>query len=173
MNRRLFLGFLLIGTLVAAWFAPPRDSDDVQLSARARDVAATTAKPEFSAVDRSRGEGVDVLSIRPRDENNDEDERLFASMQWTQERSPVESDQIQREQPDLPPQAPPLPFRVLGRYDESGQTLVFLEYQEQSLVVRAGETIGSDYKVESINDSTVILRYLPLDQVQTLAAGSS
>lgn len=174
MNRRLFLGLVLIGTLLAAWFAPPMGNDDVQLSTRARDVTAASASSGSLAVERLRGGDISVLSIRSRDEESgDEEERLFASMHWTQEILSVEPDGALTAQIDPPPQAPPLPFRVLGRYDESGKTVVFLEHQEQNLVVRAGEKIANDYKVESINDSTLTLRYLPLDQVQTLEVGGS
>jgi hypothetical protein len=62
---------------------------------------------------------------------------------------------------------------VLGRYEEAGKTVVFVLHGEESLVVRVGDVIAKDYKVEKLNESTLFLRYIPLDQVQELALGES
>lgn len=181
MSRSKLLGLLLIGTLVAAWFAPPLEDDGIQLSVRAKNAAVTqsVASPVSSVtgnpgVSRSRAANVDVLSIRRRDDGSGEDDgRLFASMRWTPPTSAALAADSSAQPADSPPQAPPLPFRVLGRYDEAGQVVVFLQHQEQNLAVRPGDSLLNDYKVESINGSTLTLRYLPLNQVQTLEVGGS
>lgn len=175
MNRRLILGVLLIGTLVAAWFAPPVEGDGVQVVQRAGKTAGAAAVPasvQSSGAGRSFAGETDVLSIHERRAGGaDEGENLFVSMRWEPEEDIPEAGEALEEQADLPPQAPPLPFRVLGRYDESGTAVVFLEHQEQSLLARAGGILVKDYRVESIEGSSLVLRYLPLDQVQTLELG--
>lgn len=175
MNRRLILGVLLIGTLVAAWFAPPVEGDGVQVVQRAgktAGVAAVPASVQSSGAGRSFAGETDVLSIHERRAGGaDEGENLFVSMRWEPEEDVPEAGEALEEQADFPPQAPPLPFRVLGRYDESGTAVVFLEHQEQSLLARVGETLINDYRVESIEGASLVLRYLPLDQLQTLEIG--
>jgi hypothetical protein len=69
------------------------------------------------------------------------------------------------------PQAPPLPFRYLGRMVEDGTTVVFLAREERNYIARAGEALDDDYSVASIGDEHVVLVYRPLDVRQTLAFG--
>lgn len=181
MSRSKLLGLLLVGTLVAAWFAPPLEDNGVQLSVRTKNAAVMPlgASPVSSVtgspgVSRSRAANVDVLSIRRRDDGSgDDDGRLFTSMRWAPTTSATLAADTSVLPAELPPQAPPLPFRVLGRYDEAGQVVVFLQHQEQNLAVRPGDTLLNGYKVESITGSTLTLRYLPLNQVQTLEVGGS
>ena len=71
-----------------------------------------------------------------------------------------------------PPRAPPLPFQFFGRMVENGTTMVFLNRQDDVFAVKAGDTIGSTYRVEEINGSEIVLTYLPLKQRQTLPIGS-
>jgi hypothetical protein len=61
----------------------------------------------------------------------------------------------------------------MGRYVEDGQVLVFLQHNDSNLVVRVGDTIAEHYKVESLDGGTLTLRYLPLDQQQTIDVGSA
>jgi len=115
---------------------------------------------------------VEVLSIRPRKSNlvaNDQDAKLFSPTQWREAVAAPKA--IVAVAP--PPQAPPLPFRFLGRYDDAGKTAVFLQHFEHNLVARVGDTLAEQYKVESLEGSTLTLRYLPLNQIQTLEVGGA
>lgn len=75
--------------------------------------------------------------------------------------------------PPPPPTAPPLPFTAVGSIAggevTGGQQVAFIKQQEQLLVVRAGDAIGPNYRVESITPQTIAFTYLPLMQRQTLA----
>lgn len=75
--------------------------------------------------------------------------------------------------PPAPPTAPPLPFVAVGSIQgtqvTNGQPVAFIRQQEQLMVVRAGDAIGQNYKVESISPQTIEFTYLPLMQRQTLA----
>jgi hypothetical protein len=75
--------------------------------------------------------------------------------------------------PPLPaPTAPPLPFVALGSLAGAdvtgGQTLAFLQQQDQLLVVRAGDAVGNTYRVNSITPQRIEFTYLPLNQRQFL-----
>jgi hypothetical protein len=74
--------------------------------------------------------------------------------------------------PQPPPQAPPLPFAYIGRLSEDRDTTVFLAMGERNLVLKPGDVIDNTYKLEEINDSGVVLTYLPLSQRQTLPIGT-
>ena len=70
------------------------------------------------------------------------------------------------------PQAPPLPFAYIGRLSEDRDTTVFLAMGERNLVLKPGDVIDNMYKLEEVNDSGVVLTYLPLSQRQTLSIGT-
>lgn len=74
--------------------------------------------------------------------------------------------------PQPPPQAPPLPFAYIGRLSEDRDTTVFLAMGERNLVLKPGDVIDNIYKLEEVNDSAVVLTYLPLSQRQTLSIGT-
>jgi hypothetical protein len=74
--------------------------------------------------------------------------------------------------PVPPPQAPPLPFIFMGRLSEARDTTVFLTMGERNLIVKPGDTIDNTYKVEEVNDTAVVLTYLPMNLRQTLPIGT-
>lgn len=181
--RRVALFVALLATLVAVWFAPVDEDDGVALSARAQgakpragDVAQPASNQTVTAAARTTTSSpVEVLRIQSREQGNEDnarEARLFSSTRWTQ---PVKAAPVASPAPTevaaAPPQAPPLPFRALGRYDEAGQAAIFLQHLENNLVVRVGDTIAEQYKVESLQGTTLTLRYLPLNQLQTLEVG--
>lgn len=71
--------------------------------------------------------------------------------------------------PPPKPQAPPLPFRFVGALEEGGDRAVFLLEGTQVFMVRAGEQVGSQYRVERITPTSVEFTYLPLKERQILA----
>jgi hypothetical protein len=66
------------------------------------------------------------------------------------------------------PQAPPLPFAYLGRMLEDGRLAVFLARGAESYSVKAGDTIGGEYRVDAVTDKEVTFTYLPLKTKQRL-----
>lgn len=78
--------------------------------------------------------------------------------------------------PVMPPQAaagpakreaPPLPFRYLGKMIEDGKLSVFLANGEESLTVHAGQRVG-DYRIDKITEAEIRFTYLPLKTKQSL-----
>lgn len=176
-RRRVLLGIALPATLLAAYFAPPLAGDEIALSDRSRAMNTPPASRMGATQQRATPtQAVEVLSIRP-NEIEDEDDvagGVFATTQWTPPALKISAKPAATAQEaPPPPQAPPLPFRILGRYVKDGQVVVFLQYNDQNLVVRVGDTIAEHYKVESLNGGTLTLRYTPLNQQQTLEIGGS
>lgn len=70
------------------------------------------------------------------------------------------------------PEAPPLPFRYIGRYVDGGITRIFLEQENRLHTVRVGDIIDDLYRVERI-DTEVRMIYLPLKEKQSLMIGET
>ncbi len=170
-RSQTLLALGLVATLAAAWFAPPESDDALVLAERGQPRAQEGGR-STSSLQVEAGQGL-VLQIHPRSTDDDQNlgERLFlASGGQPPKPVPVSTP---TNLPPPAPQAPPLPFQVLGRYEEAGQTAVFLQFNDQALVVREGDTLGELYKVEKLTGSSLSMRYLPLNQLQSLEIGSS
>ncbi len=174
-NRLLFLGLAL--TLVAAWFAPAKEKDGLALSERAKNVASKAqTKTDSMASKASVKTEPQVLTVNQRLREAADDSRPFNSTSWTPPVKPVIV--VAQSQPSgtptkvptpLPEVAPPVPFRVLGRFEEEGESTVFLQLNDQNLAVKVGDTVAGKYKVESITSTNIGLLYVPLNKQQTLS----
>jgi len=175
-TMRGLLGLALSATLLAAYFAPPQAGEAVVLSERALASAVPAAKTALPSVRETAAQGTEVLSIKSRDVDpkNDDETSFFVSRSHAASAAKAVQP-VAAPAPEQPvvAQAPPLPFRVLGRFADGDVTGVFLQLNDQNLVVRVGDTIAEHYKVESLNGSTLSLRYGPLNQVQTLEVGGT
>lgn len=65
------------------------------------------------------------------------------------------------------PEAPPLPFRYLGKLIEDGKLSVFLANGEESITAKPGARVG-DYRIDKVTESEVQFTYLPLKTKQSL-----
>lgn len=66
-----------------------------------------------------------------------------------------------------------MPFAFVAKQFDNGHWIVFLARQERTYMVRAGETIEANYRVDKIAPPYMTMTYLPLNQVQTLAIGAA
>ena len=72
------------------------------------------------------------------------------------------------------PVAPPLPFTYVGKLLQQGKSsTVFLERQNRIFLVREGDAIDANYRVDTIKAPVMILTYLPLDIKQTVQIGEA
>ena len=174
---RGILGIALLGTLVAVYFAPEPPDAGVAPIARSGTTNPSTAPASKAVVTpgsrRSNTAGdVEVLTILPRTPL-DESRTVFQTHQRlaSVKEVPTTSDQATVVTPP-PPQAPPLPFKVLGRYVEDGRTKIFLQHNNENMVVQVGDSIADLYHVENLNGGVLTLLYVPLKQEQTLDVGA-
>jgi hypothetical protein len=75
--------------------------------------------------------------------------------------------------PIEPPGPPPLPFRYVGRMNDSADQVVYLGHGEQALLARPGDVLENTYKVLTINASQIEFEHLPSGQKQLLAIPAS
>lgn len=70
--------------------------------------------------------------------------------------------------------APPLPFNYIGKMlGESDHIAVFLEKQSRIFIVREGDAIDTNYRVDTITPPVMTLTYLPLDEKQIVQIGET
>lgn len=155
----------LVGAVVAAIFAP--DAPDV---VEAREVQPGRTSERVAERAAPRGEDF-VLELKPRDRQSPHS--AFSLASWAPPKAVVKREAAPPPPPPPAPRAPPLPFRVLGRYVEGGKPSVFMQFNDGTVVATAGATIGADYRVESVTDEAVTLTYLPLDERQVLTIDSA
>lgn len=91
---------------------------------------------------------------------------IFAVRSW--EPPPVAAEMVVAEAP----QAPPLPFRFLGRIVEADRRPAYLLADESRVVVvRVGDLIGKNYRVEKYENGRLLFRYRPMNLRQALDVG--
>lgn len=165
-HRRVALAVALVGTLVAVWFAPEPEEEiasAVQPTPReAKARQAPTAAVEAQSSQAARTLRDDVPSI-------------FEVTSWSKPVAKAAAPKIAPviAEAELPPQAPAAPFRILGRFVEDGVTGLFVQYNDRTLVARAGDLIGDVYKVASIADQSMTVVYLPMNLTQTITTGAA
>lgn len=78
--------------------------------------------------------------------------------------------------------APPLPFKYMGRWQDSDKRAVLIDYQGEVIAIKEGDIIANQYKVVAINelsgsDSPSIMQIqflmIPLNQIQTMQVGGA
>ncbi|MDP1524972.1 MAG: hypothetical protein Q8M20_04130 [Rhodocyclaceae bacterium] len=70
------------------------------------------------------------------------------------------------------PQAPPLPFRFLGRIVDAERGAAYLLADgARVVVVGVGDRIGKDYRVEKYEKGQLLFRYRPMNLRQALDVG--
>jgi hypothetical protein len=106
----------------------------------------------------------DDIDLAKLDERRAEDAKVdaFAPRNF----SPVVPAQQARARP-AKPEAPPLPFRYLGKWLEGDKLAVFLANGNESFTVSAGDRLG-DYRIDAISEAEIRFTYLPLKTKQTL-----
>jgi len=155
----------LVATVAATIFAP--DAPDV---VEAREVQPKRVVERAAERATPRGEEL-VLELKPRDRQSPHS--AFSMTSWAPPKAVVKREVAPPPPPPPVPRAPPLPFRVLGRYIEAGKPSVFMQFNDSTVVASAGAMIGADYRVESVTDEAVTLTYLPLDERQVLTIDSA
>lgn len=87
---------------------------------------------------------------------------------WASQQPPPPPPPPKRTQPEVP-QAPRFPHAWVGRYsDESAQRAV-VSGPVSTWVVRAGDVIEGQWRIDSIQNRTMTLTYLPMQQSQTVS----
>jgi hypothetical protein len=176
-KRKLLLGGALIATLVAVVLVDEGDEENKEGMIN----TVEPVQPAKSSADRAKNqennsEYLDISKLGQRKFDPSAGE-LFASTTWTpkkpqislEEQAAAKAAEIAKASAPPPaPTAPPLPFKYAGKAISDNQTWVFLSQPGENLIAKIGEKINDKYRLNSINDDTVTITYLPLNIKQTL-----
>lgn len=160
--RQAALAALLAATLAAVWWVGREEAEDapevVGAVAPRRGAEALPSRPETvpPAAEAGRPAGVG-----PENRFTALGPDLFPVQTWRPPPRPVVLP------PPPPPQAPPVPYKYLGRWQEDGAEVIFLAEGNQTRAARRGDRLGQ-WRVEDIRGDTMTLLYLPLEQTRTL-----
>jgi hypothetical protein len=153
-------------TAAAIWTgdpSPPATPEVVRATRSARPAAAPVA--------------IDSSQRRPIDSSDPISQRAAASRASSNDPFAEEVQVAARVAAPLPaapvttaPAVPPLPYTYVGRWDENGRTVVYLQESGQGVVqVHGPGRLNERYAVESVTPERMVLKYLPLGLRQTLA----
>ena len=167
--RRAVLLAAFLATVAAAYLAPTGEVVGVK-DGKPRTLPTAGADPSKAGRSAGDADGT-VLEIQPRDNGLTFTSELFAALA-TPASAPIERPVVRAPIPSVePPQAPTVPFRVLGSFVEDGQTGIFIEHEERDLIARIGDTVAGLYRIEALGEETLTVTYLPLDRQQVINIG--
>jgi hypothetical protein len=159
--RHIALGLAATASAAAAIWLPSEPKAVVLPVARAPATAQAARRPASAEA------GTRLASLAPRIAPDEQQPSAFGVPDWTQ-LPPLPKPAAPAPAVEAAPQVPPAPFRIIGRYDEDGRTGLFLEHQQKSLIARVGDQLTPEWKVDAIENTRLVLEYLPLAQKQTL-----
>lgn len=160
-QRKILLFALLAGVVLLAWFAPEPADQRVQPR-----VAAVTSKDSApgnaAAPARSAAREPAIVPELPQRGALDKPKHeIFGFQTWQPPPPPPPKVVVTAPSPP-PPVAPPNPYRFAGRILRDGQTQVFLTRGEYPVLIKEGDVLEGEYRVESISSASISLTYIPL-----------
>lgn len=164
-QRRWLLGGALLLTVAAA--ASVDKQDDPDSGVVLADTSKARAQNRQSGGAASPGPFADILVDKlKRPALPEKAKDMFAAKSW------YVPPPVSKVKPV--PTAPPLPFTYVGKMLEEGKSsTVFLERQNRIFLVREGDAIDTNYRVDTIKAPVMTLTYLPLDLKQTMQIGEA
>ena len=175
-KRKTIIGIVLAATLIAVVMVEDEEEmiiDPVQPVESKKTTRSSSGRLNTQEV---RNDSLDIEKLGQRKFDPRAGE-LFASTSWVPKRPPITPQQQaimeqQRAQvkqaPPPAPTPPPLQFKYIGKAIEGNKTWVFLAQNDENFIARIGEKIDEQYRLDTINDESVTLTYLPLNAKQTL-----
>lgn len=164
-NRHLILSIALLLTLIAVYFAPPEQTDDL---VRANKVRTTKTTNDSYPVEQSGKKNRNGF-VEKRLWKTEKSQNLFPS-----KIKPIPTPAILLPQAQLPPPipvAPPLPFGYIGKVVEEGKPTVFVSKLQKNYLLKGGEIIEGTYRVDKVESGRVVFTYLPLESEQVMIIG--
>ena len=174
-KRKLILAGALIATLVAVVLVGEEEEDATTGIVENVQPARTASNSRDRVKNQQNSaELLDVGKLGQRKFNPLAGE-LFASTTWAPKQPQINleeqiarMEQAKKAAPPPAPTAPPLQFKYSGKAISGNETWVFLTQSGEHHITKVGGKINNQYRLDSINDSTITVTYLPLNMKQTL-----
>ncbi|MBA4143099.1 MAG: secretion system X translation initiation factor [Nitrosospira sp.] len=174
-SRTLWLGAALLATLLAAQWVSGEDGradtvqPDEETGPRKETRAPETRAPETEMTNAAEQLELELeLERLERRKFSAQAGDIFRQQSWA---PPPPSPSSLK--PPPPPPPPPLQFKYLGKVTAGDETQVFLALAERNYIVKPGDTVNSQYRMDEVNDHSITFTYLPLNATQTLATAQA
>jgi len=148
--RKALAGLAVLGALASV------------VAGRERPSSAPAAVPPAARIETrivASADGIDLAKLQAR-AGEEATTDAFAPRNF----SPIVPPQAQA---PAKAEAPPLPFRYMGKMLDGDQLAVFLLDGDQSVTVKAGDRVGP-YRVDAVTEAEVTFTYVPLKTKQRL-----
>ena len=168
-RSHIIIGLAVAATALAAYWAPPPE-DRLVLPVQRPAAPVVEARPPAAPQARDA-----IMTLRTRERSAEDLPELFAVSAWAvRPASPavavVATPPVVLPKPTVSaPASLPLQFKLLGSVQEDGKPMAFLQLNDQNFVVRTGDTVVEQYKVEKLDETSLTLLHLPSNQRQTLS----
>lgn len=86
---------------------------------------------------------------------------------------PAKSEVAIKPEPSTPPGPPALPFKFMGRMDESGQETIYLSRGDEMIIARTGETLDNTYKIQFMDSQHIEFEHIPTGEKQVLSISAA
>lgn len=176
-QRWLAIAAFGLVALILSLKAPAPDELVAPVSkTRARDnmtnQKANNLTPKNLKQDALKIDTLKLDTLQPRSMAQVDKEDMFKSKSWTIAPPPPPKPKYVPPPPPPPPTAPPLPYKLMGSFQDPDKKLVvYLSRGDRLYSVSAGDVLDGTYKVESINAGQLEMLYLPLNIRQNLRLG--
>lgn len=131
---------------------------------------ATAAGATGATAGASSGQGAEMALAQAEPTENPTD--IFAVRTWEPPAPIVEASSAAPPPPPPPPEAPPLPFRYLGKIAEPGEDVAFILAQGEKVIsVSVGDAIDDTYKVVRHEGGELYFLFRPMQVQQSLSVG--
>lgn len=153
---------LLIGSGLAAFGTGDDGVDLVEPTSKAQPGALATPR-------ETSGGNVALHILDSRAMSSQAAGNPFAAPLTPADPLPVYTEPVVIETYEEPvPQAPPMPFRVIGILQSGPRWLIQIERAGEQIVAAKGETIDDVYRVEALSEGEVTITYLPFGERQVV-----
>ncbi len=163
--RHALLAAALAATVAAAWLGRDDAAEVVEARPRALSTAPRAPAPAAAPVGALEAGGSEVAVTPARFVSSGPN--LFPAQSW---KPPPPPPPIVIAPPPPPPQAPPLPFKYIGRWDAGEGEAFFLAQGEQVASLRVGQKLAQ-WQLDSVDAGGLNFTYLPLQQQRQLRFG--
>ena len=174
INRKLILGSLLIATLILIFFI--EDEAEIYPIQSVQSMQPKKTYAETDSISEKDSTYLDVEQLGQR-KFNAEAGKLFNTISWGSSRSEnhkAQKDSVlkqtiqQAAAAAVASRPPPLRFQYLGKIIHNNEMKIILSQSGEKVVVKLGEKINDQYRIDAMNNEAITLTYLPLDVEQTL-----
>jgi len=173
-NRKLMLGSLLIATLVLIFFI--EDEAEIYPIQSVQSMQPKKTYAETESISKKDSKYLDVEQLGQRKFNAEAGE-LFNAISWGSsgsENHKAQKDSVlkqtiqQAAAAAVASRPPPLRFQYLGKIIHNNEMKIILSQSGEKVVVKLGEKIDDQYRIDAMDNEAITLTYLPLDVEQTL-----